>query len=283
MEGSARHKGCQILKDISLIIILMVLCISRASGQVFVPHYPDFFEQYTKQNHFDIDTAADAVVLYEKTEYAIVVMGPVYVFRKQVRKIIKILTDKGKGYGDIQDRAYYNGRKNTDINSISATTYNWQGGIITEDRLDKKTVGYEMASDSFINLNFSMPSVHTGSVIDYQYAIEQPWSYSLGTIYLRERIPKLYCEVTLEVPYKYDVTCLLHTTLNFEEYDDETGNRQSVAPRAYKNTKKINKVNTVNRWVVRDMPGAPDEPYVSNVKKLPGPDVLPDQRCCSIL
>ncbi len=238
----------------------------QSSAKIFTPHYPDFFEQYLKQDRFSIDTGADAVILYEKADFAIIIGGSQYMLRKRIRKVIKVLAETGKYYGDINESAYYDDEKTTDFSELSGVTYNWRNGTMTEDKLVKGTATYEVTNDYLINLKFSMPGVQVGSIIDYQYTIEEPLFYSLGTAYFRERIPIMYCEVNLDVPAKYEVTCMLHGTIDFKEYDDSKNNDELSIPQAYRYTKKANEISTLSRWVVRDVRGLHDEPYVANIK-----------------
>ncbi len=241
--------------------ILMMVCGLNVQARSHTPDYPGYFEKYTKQDRFDIDTTANAVILYESVNYAIELAGPNYIMRKHVRRVIKIVTDEAKHMADIHEYVRNKQGGPEGLSDLKAVTYNWQNNVMTEDRVDKDAIAFDRADKHYSAIKFSMPSVRAGSVIDYQYSVDEPLYLELGTEYFQSRTPKLYSEVGLNTSSKFSVSTVLQGSLTFKEInkDDEVAELSSLT--CYK---IIN--NNNSHWVVRNMPGYTEEPFVANVK-----------------
>jgi len=226
-----------------------------------MPDEPGFFEKYVRQNRYYIDTTANAIMLFERVNYSIDITGANYVLRKQVRRIIKVITDDQKHIADVHEyvRDEYNGPGGS--SDLKAVTYNWQNGKMTEDRVDKNAVAYERTNKNYAAMKFSMPAVHAGSVIDYQYSVEEPLYLELGTEYFQSCIPKLYSEVSLTTSSRFAISAVLQGDLKFGVVDNDDEVTELSPVTAYKTID-----NGKSCWVVVNMPGYLDEPFVTNVE-----------------
>lgn len=109
---------------------------------------------------------------------------------------IKILTEEGKEYADIQVPYLA-----TDIvGNIKATTYNIENGKQVKTKMANDQIFRKKVDENNMLLSFSIPQVKAGSVIEYQYRIERESYGNINTWYAQRSIPVLYAQYDLVIP-----------------------------------------------------------------------------------
>lgn len=231
-----------------------------AQGQVFTDK-EDFFLTHAKQKSYSIDTAANAVVLYEKGVFSLAKQtnGSWYLV-KTVRKIIKIINKDGIHYADVAVRGVRSWQ--AEIRSVTGKTYNFDGGKLVAQQLDKKAVKTETIGDDYFVTKFSLPSVKEGSVIDYSYEIMQGVSYVFGEWRFQESIPKLQSEITLMHKDDFDVLKTMPNSRDYVHFEKPGIHPDSVVLDAYTTPAPTLPHYKSQRWVRKNIPAYISEPYV---------------------
>ncbi len=255
-----------ILWNTFFIIFIFCFSVISTTAKVFIPG-PDFIKENINKTSYPLDTSARAVVLYEKVYFTVYYSNKYGLCQhKNIRKIVKILTDAGKGYGDIKDEAYYNEFAFAEFTKPEGTTYNWEGNEIKKTKFDEASSKLESESDYLVALKFSMPEVKAGSIIEYEYSLDEPIKYIFGYWAYQEYLPKLYSEVEVTTDDRMRYTDFAQSTIPFKKIDDESEIIDSLLPSAYY-TNFITAITSVHRrWVRKNIQAVKEEPFLSNIK-----------------
>jgi hypothetical protein len=181
-----------------------------------------------KKSKYDIDTTADAVVLYEKAEiiigyddYSGFYLETDFIFRK------KILKTSGLDNGIIKISYYQGSSKMTQmINNLKGNTYNIVDGKIVKTELSNKTNKNEKISGDNYEKTINLPNVNEGSIIEYKYTFRSPINlvHNPDTWTFQGSIPKLWSELQFSIPsylqYKQIYGGYLPIDVNLQENID---------------------------------------------------------------
>ena len=149
------------------------------------------------------DTTAEAVVLYDYAEVTFFVnandiwINSRYHIRKQIRKksaynlaTVQLSARRGKaGQHEL-------------VTDFDGYTYNLVDGNVSIDRLTKSGHFTERVSDQYWLEKYSLPNVREGSIIEYEYTIQTPFSVSHTprTWYFQQKIPVKWSEYRITIP-----------------------------------------------------------------------------------
>jgi hypothetical protein len=117
---------------------------------------------HLSRNHYDVDSDAAAVVLYEKGTYEL--FNFEFIFK--VERTIKIL--RSDAINDLSTVSILKIKGGASINKIKGTTYNLENGKVTVQNIEKEDVLTDKILASSIDaVKFNLPSVKVGSIIQY--------------------------------------------------------------------------------------------------------------------
>ena len=249
------------------IILSMIFCAilpCHLFADKFFEDNDAFFLKYLKQDKFDLDTSASAIVLYESSSLDL------YTSRLRIRKIIKVIKKSGVGYADIaiplpgSRSGYYF----TGMGSIHGVTYNLEGGKIKKQVIDADNVTLEKTG--LINeKKIAMPAVREGSIIDYSYEI---YGTRLSKWEVQEKIPKLYTRIEIAIPAEITIESDDNVIPAFFDINKNKKDiPDSLLPYCYTYTEVTN--HEKKNWVRRNVSAFNDEPFMpgeSNYKEIFG-------------
>ncbi|WP_044398624.1 DUF3857 domain-containing protein [Lacinutrix sp. Hel_I_90] len=152
--------------------------------------------------HFEKDSTANALVLYEYGESHIDGDRFDLIFKKKVK--LKILNRNGFDKATISIFLYRSDSKRETVADIIATTYNTKNGETTQTKLTKDQIFEERYNDNYTIIKFTMPNVTVGSVITYSYKVVSPFIYKYKSWRFQDNIPKLYSEYKTSIPANYE-------------------------------------------------------------------------------
>lgn len=144
------------------------------------------------------------------------------------------------------------------VNYFEGYTYNLVNGLVETVKLAKGGHFTERAADTHMVEKYSLPNVHTGSIIDYKYEIRTPFnvSHTPRTWYFQQSIPVKWSEYRITIPnyFYYNITQTGYLPLAVNE---QNGGSQDLLPGQPT-------VNTVAyRFAVKDAPAFRDEAYIT--------------------
>lgn len=158
---------------------------------------------------YEKDSAAVAVVLYDQ--------GNLYTYDNNLNEFrtdyyfrIKILKNKGLDKATIRIPFFNNAYKNQEIKNIKATTYNIENGRITKKHVTKNNINTIQINTSRKEINFALPNVKIGSVIEYSYTQLNPFFLEVDDWYFQDDIPKLKSEYHSSIVGNYQYNAKLN-------------------------------------------------------------------------
>jgi hypothetical protein len=155
------------------------------------------------------DSSAAAVVLYDQ--------GNLYTydnnlngFRTDYYFRIKILKKEGLNKATIRIPFFNNSQQNQEIKNIKAITYNSENGSITKKQLSKNSINTIQISNTWKEINFALPDVKVGSVIEYSYTKVNPFLLEIDDWYFQDDIPKIKSEYHSSIVGNYQYNAKLN-------------------------------------------------------------------------
>ncbi|HRZ75424.1 MAG TPA: DUF3857 domain-containing protein [Flavobacterium sp.] len=126
----------------------------------------------------------------------------------QIREItmrIKIYTQEGFEYADYMAPFYNSKSARETVSKVNGTTYNLEGGKITETKLKSDQVFENEVTKNRSEVKFTMPNVKPGSVLEYKYEIRSPFEQSIDQVECQYEIPLNKLDVKISIPDYYTV------------------------------------------------------------------------------
>ena len=155
------------------------------------------------------DSTAAAVVLYDQ--------GNLYTYDNNLSELrtdyyfrIKILKNEGLNKATIRIPFFNNSNKNQQIKNIRAITYNSNNGTITKKHLSKNNINTIQLSSTWKEINFALPNVKIGSVIEYSYTKINPFLLEIDDWYFQDDIPKIKSEYHSSIVGNYQYNARLN-------------------------------------------------------------------------
>jgi hypothetical protein len=161
--------------------ILVLSCCCASFSQTGKIQFRKISEEEMNMSRYDQDTAAHAVVLYDKGYF----QSSDFTFTRHTR--VKILTTAGTSYANFV--------LNTPAKSvIVGSTFNRENGTIIETRLENSNIYKEEIIDGLQVYKVFFPNVKPGSIIELKYYYEGfplQWRF-------QDRIPTIKSDLTIE-------------------------------------------------------------------------------------
>ncbi|WP_420387187.1 transglutaminase domain-containing protein [Roseivirga sp.] len=230
-------------------------------------------QEELQMTSFDKDPEAEAVVLYDKgSSYFHFDQERGYVIQFTRTKRIKILTEAGKDYGNIEIQAYKNSADSRErITSFKAFSHNLSLGSV-----EKREVGLDDIYEEEINAYWSLfkvaiPNVKPGTIIEYEYVLETPFLSNPPDWKFQNRIPTVYSEYVLNAIPFYEYTFAAQGIRRFDYRNSKTSSVDrtfgSVVESYGRNIGSGVKFNDViHTFVMKDLPAFRDEEYITSVE-----------------
>ena len=151
---------------------------------------------------YEPDPEAKAVVLYSSTRVHYDIRGGDFKLVSHFKKRIKVLSEDGKGQGDVEVVIYDNEENNSrdSFSGLKGTTFNIENGSTTKAKLSSDLKSEQRLDPYHMVKKFSLPNVRVGSVLEYEYEITSDNIYDIDTWYAQEDIPVFYTEYDVTVP-----------------------------------------------------------------------------------
>lgn len=205
---------------------------------------------------YEKDTSAVAVVLNEFGE-SYIDDGDDLILVLKYHVKIKILKTEGLSQGDFAILLRKSGGKSELIRSVTGSSFNLENGLIKESRLDSKNLFKEDKGKFYDYMNFALPNVRVGSVIEVEYRLESPFIQTFRNWEFQSEIPKMYSEFWARIPanFRYDIT--LHGFLSL------TKNESTVAKACYSPSGASAADCLQLKCAIKDIPAFKEEDYMT--------------------
>ncbi len=235
-------------------VSLALLCYLNVHAQKDLLENEQLLKQYLEQKKFDIDTSAQAVVLYEK--------GITFVYKDRLEykidRIVKILSkDAIPDFGTIT----ISKGQHTAVNKIIGETYNLENGAVVKQTIERADILKDKITEDVNLSKYNLPSVKAGSIIHYSYVVNSPSSLIfLPEWTFQDNYPVLYSEYELTIPNFIVVSAVPRVNGDMVKVDKlkDLANHDG----AYY-TETI-AGQTTSAWVRKNIPAFKKEPYMSS-------------------
>lgn len=216
-------------------ITLFLLFINLLASAQKPADFGDVSMEEMTMKDYNQDSSAAALILFDvgKSVYDLSMNTPL-TFKRHVR--IKILTKEG--FSEWANEKLFVERGS--FSKLKGTTYNLENDTIIKSELDENSIFKKRVNKYIDEVNFALPDVKVGSVIEYSYVIKGDgllgWQFQYS-------IPNLWSEYTVEVSgflnYRHYLSGLIPVTEN-----EQKDNRE--------------------KWLIKDLPAFKPEPYMPN-------------------
>lgn len=129
---------------------------------------------------------APAVILYEEGKTTISNTFQNYVYRR-----IKILNEKGIEFAN-QELLYYSHKGLERFGAIKAQTINIEDGQTKIDKVENNSIYNVNVNEYYSSKKFTFPNVKVGSIIEFEYSLQDDKLYLIDAWRFQHEIPTLY-------------------------------------------------------------------------------------------
>ena len=261
-----KHLTC-ILFALSALLPLHSLQAQDKSNYKFGKITPSDFNQTAAK----FDSGANAVVLADIGSTTFEGNNKGYlnlVFTRFMR--VKIMNKNGFDVGNQRIFLYHDSEGDAEkISSLKGSTFNLENGIVTETKLDEKSIFSEKYDKNNDLRKFSMPALKEGSIYDLVYTIKSPFQYELRPWSFQGEYPCLWSEYEVIIPPSHHYVMNLQGDQNFDvntakavfsNYSIRQEN--GTGPTDLYN---ISGSSIDQRWVKKNVPALHEEPYTTTL------------------
>lgn len=221
------------------------------------------------------DSTAPAAVIYRdhsvRYDYT---TGNGFQVLTYVHQRIKIYTKEGLDYATIREKLFQGRNGDESLNGLKGYTYNLENGKVEKSKLKGSDTFSREVNKYYVEETFTMPNVKEGSVIEFQYRISSPYSYSIDDVILQYDIPIAKQEVKISIPEYYFFKPQMRGYLAFNpKYYKENGKityqrvsgENSVSERRTTSQHVLDVTLNVTEFNMENVEALKEEPYVNSM------------------
>ncbi len=241
---------------------IFLLCLLLAPSAYGQPNKADI-KKFLGQNSYPFDTEAAAVVLYERTNVEMLLDHELYVQKKYVHRFLKIIKTAALAEANVSVE-YERYTRGEGVAEIKGTTYNLVDNQVVETPLPRRDHYTIKEAKDVYEVNFAMPEVRVGGIIEYSYVINSPAYLQMPPWSVQQQYPKLTSEYSISYPSKFEFMAILHVRPELKTVNSEEEAIKYEGPfcqYAYHD----NGERTYSLWVRKNVQGIPNESYLWNV------------------
>ncbi len=247
------------MKKLSLFTILFTILNFTATGQTLSREFGVISITEYDMEEYTPDKDAEAVVLFDYGQSSFIRNENNFdvVFERTTR--IKILTDAGIDYAQIEIPIYQEGNIYEKLYDVEAYTYNFENGRTIKTPLDLSNIYEEVYNEYWVAKKFAMPNVKKGSVIEYRYKIKSPYKFNFRDWEFQWKIPVVYSEYTCKMIPFYEYVWLFQGAEKFDVYDSypDPGLKRRFGTLEYS--------DMVYKFGMNNLPAFRDESYITSI------------------
>jgi hypothetical protein len=245
------------MKLIHVVFVLYLACTSFYSfaEKENIVENEALLKKYLQQSTFDIDSSAQAIILYEKGYST---LGD-DVLEFHVERTIKFLGDAAINDLGVINIPY---RDRTFITKITGSTYNLVDGKVVEQAIGNSDVLREKINENISVSKFNLPGIKKGSIIHYSYSVYRHGTILIPAWNFQNDYPTLYSEYEILIPSSI-------TYNSIERFNDpmvQVKRRKELAGcNSCSFSEMAGGAQVSNHvWIRRDIPAFKVEPFMSS-------------------
>ena len=246
------------IKKTNLTILLFVLILFTIQGQALPKDFGDVSMDEVELKQDARYKDVEAIVLSDFAKSHFVRTGSSFevVFERTTR--IKIFSDAGIKWAEVEIPFYQDGNVYEKISDIEANSYNNENGLIVKTSLDASNTFNEKLNNSWNVKKLAVPNVKEGTVIEYKYSISSEYMFNLRDWEFQWRIPVVYSEYQVAMIPFYEYSWLLQGP---KKLDSQTSQIDKTTNREYGS---IYYQDMVHNFVMKDIPPFDSEEFIAS-------------------
>lgn len=195
----------------TILSLILVSCLSLFGQKFGDVKLNDFNVELN-----EVDALADAVYLIKKEEVEYGYKDDNLVIFYKVHERIKILTRAGEAYANFSFGLWDEPNFKENLVGIKGISYNVVDEKIEKTKLSKDEIISEKISKNYQSIEFVMPNVKIGTIIELKYKFIVPFSHSLDRFFFQTEIPVEYAEYTVNIPDEIVLTPIASGSVQLE-------------------------------------------------------------------
>jgi transglutaminase-like putative cysteine protease len=258
-------------------LLLALLVVHYSYAQKAPAKFGNVPIEDLKMTTYAPDSSAAAVVLVDYGESYLKYdqeKGFVLVFERLQR--IKILKADGVNFASGKIMTYHNASAEEKVTGLKAITYNLENGRMVETKMKNESVFKEVFDKNRNVINFALPDVKVGSVVDITYTLSSEFLANFQDWEFQSVIPVAWSEYKVRFPEYFYFEKYTQGYVPFQINEHTTGSGQIVlrykersgdkVSKTEYHEEKINFMENRYRWVAKDVPAFREEPFMASTK-----------------
>jgi len=253
------------MKKSLTIILLLAFAISYSQdykfGKVSI--------EEVKNNVYEKDTAASAVILYKGRETYFNHEHPDgWIIITEYHERIKILKKSGLDYAVKKVNSYRSGSDKEKVMQIKGLTYNIENGKLESEKLKKNGIFKTENSDNWTETAITMPNVKVGSIIELTYKTWSPF-WKIDDVVFQHDIPTKYHFSKIRTINYFNFKRIIKgeriiTPNDYEQMRNTSFSWESRGLSSSTRSSNISIPEFIAEYKLRDIEALKEEPYVDN-------------------
>lgn len=191
------------------------------------------------------------------------------VYKHQRR--IKIINKKGFDLASVQIPLYISTKSMAEekLESLKASTYNLENGVVVETKLGKDAVFKDKLDKSHVVKKFTMPSIKEGSIIEYSYTINSEFLFNLHDWVFQGSFPRVWSEYEVDMPNFFEYVTIAQ---GYTPFDIKISKSRSTSyllreqgEELKTETFTVPATNTTSRWVMKNVSALKEEKFTTSL------------------
>ena len=248
------------MKHLILITLIITLTVLSIEAQNYSLDYGKVTKHELESESYPYDKEAPAAFLYNigRTKFTRNSEGGLQLTTEHKVKI-KIYSEAGFDYGQIEILFYDEGFKSERVGDIEAITYNLnKNGQTTANKLHKDDIYIESVSPKYKLVKFAMPNLQVGSVIEYKFTFTSPFLFSYYDWEFQSDIPVKFSKYYAHMIPFYTYSYILQGASKF---DYITSYENSGLPNQYAG---IEYRDLIYEFLMESIPAFKDEGFTTS-------------------
>lgn len=183
---------------------------------------------------------------------------------------VKIINKNGFDIGSREISLYHNHDGDYEkLYSLKASTFNLENGVISETKLDDKSVFTQKYNSNIDDKKFTVPALKEGAIFDIEYTVKSPFDYRLMPWSFQGEYPRLWSEYVVTIPPPLHYVMRLQGDGHFDVDETKDANivyivRESNGTSS-DDSYTIDGTSTYKRWVKKNVPAIHEEPFTTTI------------------
>jgi len=240
------------MKKLFLLLLLLV-SLNNFAQQDYT--FGEITSKELEMKVYEKDSTANAVVLYEEGNTEFIEKNNHIFIQTVIYKKIKIFNKEGADFADISIRLYNNKSLKETVKKIRGVTHN----LGANNNLNKKNIFTNRLDEKHSEVVFTLPNIQDGSVIEYTYTLESPFTYLFTGWNFQSSIPKVESVFKAKIPGNYVYNRELHGYLKLDK-NESTVKKHCFKVEGIENYADCEVLN----YSMKDIPAFIEEDYMTS-------------------